>query len=369
MASACMDKLSMSPEAFLSCPAAKYSSYGWLSRDIRQETPKGSNPKPHNQPKQPPVSTSEKAELIDFVDFEFCLDDPVNMLPADELFSNGKLMPLQITNMKSTVASSTAKSTEVMPPDTPKLCTTNSYLFSPKAPRCSSRWKELLGLKKLSQREKENNQKSTLPSNTLKSLIQRGSKTSSSLSSDSSINLPLLKDSDTESVSISSSRMSLSSSSSGHEHDDLPRLSLDSSESNKSNNITFPRGIIGVTKSKRYQSAASSSSENVPMRRQQETNYVARGMLVDSPRMNSSGKIIFHSLERSSSTPTSNGGGGARYNNRGMERCYSTNVPVCSLFVDPQTGSFFVFILFIILIKKLSSCNIRTVNNKNRLVN
>ncbi|XP_022864486.1 uncharacterized protein LOC111384441, partial [Olea europaea var. sylvestris] len=106
--------------------------------------------------------------------------------------------------------------------------------------RCSSRWKELLGLKKLYQNSnaKPEDQKAASASNhnnsknaarSLKHFLNRSSKSSVNASIDSSLSLPLLKDMDNESLSISS-RLSLSSSSSGHEHDDLPRLSLDSDE-------------------------------------------------------------------------------------------------------------------------------------------
>jgi hypothetical protein len=66
--------------------------------------------------------------------------------------------------------------------------------------------------------------------------------------------------------------------------------------------------------------------------------------------MNSSGKIVFQSLERSSSSPSSFNGG-PRYKQRGMERSYSANVrvtpvlnvPVCSLRGSSKSGSVFGF--------------------------
>lgn len=71
---------------------------------------------------------------------------------------------------------------------------------------------------------------------------------------------------------------------------------------------------------------------------------------MDSPRMNSSGKIVFQSLERSSSSP-STFHGGPRFKHRGMERSYSANVrvtpvlnvPVCSLRGTSKSGSVFGF--------------------------
>lgn len=71
---------------------------------------------------------------------------------------------------------------------------------------------------------------------------------------------------------------------------------------------------------------------------------------MDSPRLNSSGKIVFQSLERSSSSPGSFTGG-PRFKHRGMERSYSANVrvtpvlnvPVCSLRGGSKSGSVFGF--------------------------
>ncbi|KAL2530070.1 hypothetical protein Fot_22671 [Forsythia ovata] len=87
-----------------------------------------------------------------FVDFEFWLEDLVTMLPADKLFSDGKLMPLQRSSIQKSMRSVTTTSA-VRSPDTSKLLMRNEisltdpYLFSSKAPRCSSRCKELLCLK------------------------------------------------------------------------------------------------------------------------------------------------------------------------------------------------------------------------------
>lgn len=242
-----------------------------------------------------------------------------------------------------------------------EICNADPYLFSPKAPRCTTRWRELLGLKK--QQHQNNNAKqeaqrtSSLPSNaahkSLKTFLHhRSSKSLSSSLDSSSLHLPLLKDSDTESVSISS-RLSLSSSSSGHDHDDLPRLSLDSDKPN-----SFSRNSSQSSNHRRVRVVKHrvSSSENPlanrtsrsPVRKQPDSSVTTvRGASVDSPRMNSSGKIVFHSLERSSSSP-STFNGGPRYKHRGMERSYSANVrvtpvlnvPVCSLRGSSKSGVF-----------------------------
>ncbi|XP_030972813.1 uncharacterized protein LOC115992730 [Quercus lobata] len=73
-------------------------------------------------------------------------------LLADKLFSDGKLVPLQLSSVKPQVNDATIF--EIRSPKSPKtrrrpeISSTGLYLFSPKAPRCSSCWKDL-GLKKL----------------------------------------------------------------------------------------------------------------------------------------------------------------------------------------------------------------------------
>lgn len=385
MASACVNNIGMSPEKF---PA--YPSYGWLSprisfsREFPDEESKvaagGKSPSPvektADQPQLSDLDVSGKNEG----DFEFRLEDPVTMLPADELFADGKLMPLHVSAFRPVVSTSTF-SAGIRSPETAKCCRreevscTDPYLFSPKAPRCSSRWKDLLGLKKLYQNNpKQDNPKASSSSSlhntsnvkSLKHFLHRSSKSSSS-GSDASLSLPLLKDSDCESVSISS-RLSLSSSSSGPEHEDLPRLSLDS-EKPSSNPIFQLKNVVTT-------SANANANPNPnpprlrlvkaragplidhpparvgrsPMRRATaETCTVSTtGVSIDSPRMNPSGKVIFQSLERSSSSPSSFNGG-PRHKHRGMERSYSANVritpvlnvPVCSLRGSSKSGSVF----------------------------
>nr|XP_009774591.1 PREDICTED: probable serine/threonine-protein kinase DDB_G0276461 [Nicotiana sylvestris] len=340
--SACLNNITISSENFFD---TKYKSFVWSNKTTKPEV------------LDPELPVNEMA------DFEFRLEDPVTMLPAaDELFSDGKLVPLQLSAIHTAAATST--SAGVRSPETSKLRTRNDLisradtcLFSPKAPRCSSRWRELLGLKKQQHNNNDDNDKEegkrNSTNNTHKSLrinfLNRSSKSSNSSTDSSLINIPLLiKDSDYESISVSSSRLSLSSSSSsGHEHDDLPRLSLDSdkpssfSHSNGQNitNTNPPR--IRLVKHRAL------SSENPTIC----TSTTRGGVSIDdSPRMNSSGKIVFHNLGRSSSSPSSFNGGGARYKHGGggMERSYSANVrvtpvlnvPVCSLRVSSKSGVF-----------------------------
>ncbi|KAJ0045519.1 hypothetical protein Pint_04979 [Pistacia integerrima] len=323
MASACVNNnISVSPESF--------PSYGWLSpgRSSRMSFSR-----------KPSSMAEDEADIQDPVDFEFRLEDPVTMLPADELFSDASL--------------ATTRSTD----ESTKPCM-DPYLFSPKAPRCSSRWKELLGLKKLYQNSKSENHSKTTPSNPPpKSSIKHFLHRSSSL--ESSLSLPLLKDlSDSETVSLSSSRLSLSSSSSGHEHEDLPRLSLDSDKPGLSpspNPFANPPRMRIVKHRDSHNQPHNTNTTHVsragrsPMRRETAA-ATSRGVSVDSPRLNSSGKIVFQSLERSSSSPSSFNGG-PRFKHRGMERSYSANVritpvlnvPVCSLRGSSKSGSVFGF--------------------------
>ncbi|GFP97886.1 hypothetical protein PHJA_001932700 [Phtheirospermum japonicum] len=360
MASACVNDIGIPPESFLDCPPVKCPPYGWLnprfslSREYPDEegsTAPSSKPSAINQAK-PNNADEDKPEISDpeisgnsFIDFEFRLVDPVAMLTADELFSDGKLVPLHLSTIRRSMVSHPASS-ETRSEHAPEfrrrieISSTDPYLYSPKAPSCTARWKEILGLKKLYQNGNGNKQDghkttSSPSKGAARSLKQflphRGGRCDSS-----SLNLPLLKEPDNESQSISS-RLSLSSSSSsGHEHDDLPRLSLDSDKPTRSTqHVTSNLSKIRVAKHR--------STEN--------QTAASRGVSVDSPRMNSSGKIVFHGLERSSSSPSAFNGGPRPYKSRGMERSYSANVrvtpvlnvPVCTLRGSSKSGVFGLF--------------------------
>ncbi|KAM3684319.1 hypothetical protein ACJW31_11G034700 [Castanea mollissima] len=412
MASACVNNIGMSPESFIDLAPA---TYGWLSPRISFSRDDDSSKLA--APKQPsPAISPPPSELPDLEapagDFEFRLEDPVAMLPADELFSDGKLVPLQLSSVKPQVNDPTVS--KIRSPECPKtrrrpeISSTDQYLFSPKAPRCSSRWKDLLGLKKLYHNSNPKPDSKTTPSSTtttttnpksLKHLLQRSSKSatssssSSSLSSsyDASLSLPLLKDTDSSSSEslLSSSRFSLSSSSSsGHELEDLPRLSLDSEKQNPNPNpnpISIHRNPPKMRpvkpKQTRQMDSNGNSSKNVRTGRSftKEAQSTSRGVSVDSPRMNSSGKIVFQSLERSSSSPSSFNGG-PRFKHRGMERSYSANVrvtpvlnvPVCSLRGPYSSKSFGFGQLFSSPQKRETGGNSRghsyyhTSNSKNR---
>lgn len=367
MASACLNRIS--PENLLDRSPA-YSSYAWYNATKRISSPPPKNssvPPVISDPSKSLSDLPEESDLKEFDGFEFRLDHPVTMLPADELFSDGKLVPLHLSVIRQEPATSTTVSTDVITPDTPfshrKIDDTfaaDPYLFSPRAPRCSSRWKELLGFGKLHNNTNNNNNSNNIKednkplNNRTRSIRQFLHRSSKSLT-ESSVNSPLLKDIDTESVCISARQSLSSSSSSGHDLDDLPRLSLDSDKPAKlnmnTNPINRPRTRLVKTRTESIESRATARVSRSTIRRSTEKTVTTdRGLSIDSPRMNSSGKIVFHSLERSSSSPSSLNGG-PRFKHRGMERSYSANVritpvlnvPVCSL---SKTGGMFGFPIF-----------------------
>ncbi|KAI3965578.1 hypothetical protein MKX01_010535 [Papaver californicum] len=425
---ACVNNVSMLPEGFHDSSSynPSSSSYGWFSprisfsRDFVEEESKkaaASSSSSSSSSKQKMVNVKEddnndneeqedledivvrsvKKELFQkvvvgsnnkdfgFGDFEFRLEeDPVRMLDADELFSDGKLVPRQLNTVRPVIESTVSSEDEIegvinSVPETAKafrridISDAELYLFSPKAPRCSSRWKELLGLKRNNNiqnpKNHDQNQKisssssSSLKNGALKHFLHRNNPKSLSQSLDSSLNLPLLRDSDSAEIvlpnSLSSSSSSSASSSSNHdEHPPHPRFSLDSDPKHMSH-ISLNRNPHRVRLSKSRPPTGSSTSAEI---HQHHTSVRARssmhrvsssdqssnqsiGLTIDSPRMNSSGKIVFQSLERSSSSP-STFNGGPRVQHRGVERSYSANVrvtpvlnvPVCSLRGSSKSG-------------------------------
>lgn len=331
MASVCVNTSPIpSSEAFLTTP-----SNGWLSPRFSFSRDLTDAPDPANEDR--PTGSSEKPDP-EFLEFEFRLGDSVTMLPADELFSDGKLMPLHLApprpaeEPRSPEPLRSRRRTEFTVSDA-------HYAISdsPRAPRCSSRWRELLGLKRQQCPKPEAQKaggdgggaKSPAPKS-LKHFLHRNPR---SAPTESSLTLPLLRDSDSEPLSVSSRRsLSSSSSSSGADHDDIPRLSLDMekpaavSHGRHPPRMRYSRPASGATRAGR--SPARRAAEAAP----------PRGVSVDSPRMNASGRVVFQGLERSSSSPGSFVGG-PRPRPRGMERSYSANVrvtpvlnvPVCSL--------------------------------------
>ncbi|CAL9174199.1 unnamed protein product [Musa hybrid cultivar] len=351
-ASAMVTDVAISTEAFLDRPAAlsafcRLGSRISLGRDLIAADKAGE-----------PADVGPDGEDSggDFVDFEFRLNHPVAMLPADELFADGKLVPLQLAATKPVSMHSVA---EIRSPEQPKslrvaqVSGSDPYVFSPRAPSCTSRWRELLGLKRAAITKADHPEnvspapaaaKSNNPNPDARSLKHFFHRNHKSSPLEPSLSLPLLRDSDSESISISA-RLSLSSSSSsGPDHEDLPRFSLDSDKPNHHiPMVRLVRPLPAATELGRSRIRRTGSSEMA--------TPPPLTVPVDSPRMNPSGKVVFHGLERSSSSPGSFTGG-PRPRPRGMERSYSANVvrvapvlnvPVCSLRGSAKSSPVFGF--------------------------
>uniref|UniRef100_A0A0D9VCK3 Uncharacterized protein n=1 Tax=Leersia perrieri TaxID=77586 RepID=A0A0D9VCK3_9ORYZ len=343
-------------------------SFGWLGPPSLLPSPSSS----------PAAAKVEPAVSKEFIDFEFSLGGSATMLPADELFADGKLLPLRPLPV-ATAREMGRESVSSLPPEksfpSPELVKTtrpatatataaevfDPYVFSPKAPTCSSRWRELLRLKKVQTPPPPPQKPSASPSPVNTAVTQ--SRNSSSSSAARSLKLlllqrnaggggggrasssdiavaPLLRDSsDSEtSLSLASSRFSLSSSSSsaGHDHDEFPRHSLDSPRPRiRLVRSSIPQSPSIASAASKPRAAIQSPARRRPSPSPPAPTAVATAAQVDSPRMNSSGKIVFQGLERSSSSPA----GPVRTRSRVMDRSYSAgvratpvvlNVPVCS---------------------------------------
>ncbi|XP_072993946.1 uncharacterized protein [Typha latifolia] len=277
MASVVANSVAVSPEVLL-------PSYGCLS-------PRVSFPCETTPETEDPVGGGEK----DPAEFEFRVDDdPIAMLPADELFSGGKLVPLHpsAAGLEETDLGPVEVS-ESGPPE----------VFSPSAPRCSSRWRELLLRLKKPQAANTDHEKPLRKPNPrfLRSFLHRNTNPRSA-ATEPSFDLPLLRDLDPDSISSPSPSSS---------ENPPPRL-----------RHVRPRPI-------RRSSSPSSSPASA-----------------ESPRMSSSGRVVFQGLERSSSSPGSFHGGGPRPRFRGMERSNSAGFrfnPVCSLRGSGKSVSVFAF--------------------------
>ncbi|CAD5179974.1 unnamed protein product [Musa acuminata subsp. malaccensis] len=370
MASACVNNAALAPDSPFLDFAPACPGYGWLSPRIsfsRDLADGGAAPSGLD------VGDSDLGALVssaavvterpdpnepgvDLPDFEFRPDDPVTMLPADELFSDGKLVPLQIAAKRHQAEPADGiRSPEAeRPRRVAEVLGLESCAQSPKAPRCSSRWRELLGFKTQQNPKPEAQKAATLTSKSvnhntrsLRHLLHRLSKHSAA---DASLAIPLLRESDLEPVSISSRRsLSSSSSSSGADHDELPRLSLDA-EKPAQRSISLSRvphrarlARPRVATAEGHQAARTGRS---PPRRGAEL-APPRGASVDSPRMNASGKVVFQGLERSSSSPGSFHGRSTWHHHhqhrgkpyRAIERSYSANVRVAPVLNVLPVGS------------------------------
>jgi hypothetical protein len=314
------------------------------------------------------TTTPEPAISKDFIDFEFSLGGSATMLPADELFADGKLLPLRKVAPSPDPAEAAAAAAapppvrpeEIMPP-APSSAEpikplraaaadgADPYVLSPKAPSCSGRWRELLGLKRAADARSPCAAKASAVAKTpapaarsaaarsLKLLLHRNTGRAPDLAS-----APLLRDSSDSEASLSlslasSSRFSHSSSSSSSGHDDAPRLSLDSAAAAAA--ADPPR--FRLARSSHSHSLHRHSTSSARARRRPSPPALPRCLSVDSPRMNSSGKIVFQGLEleRSSSSPCSFHAAAPKPRFRAVDRSYSSacvrvapvvlNVSVC----------------------------------------
>ncbi|KMZ75257.1 hypothetical protein ZOSMA_117G00750 [Zostera marina] len=358
MASTLVNNISLTPEPF---SPSVFSSFSWLTPRVSLGRDEEKSPRKSSTAsvaEESPTKDDEDGDSSSGLDFEFRLHDPVTMITADELFSNGKLVPLHVTSTHAnkTAAASDLGSVGFRPLDLPKKTNKSEFatsidphVLSPRAPRCSSRWRDLLGLKKaaLAAKPDQNPPKQSSASISsvstptrnpnastrggggggggLKYFLNRGHKASSE---SSYINRSLPRGGESESVSISA-RLSLSSSSSsGRDHEELPRLSLDSDRSRNPTRLRISK--VQQQQQRQVQGGGCKSKSRVMI--------PVNNASVESPRMNSYGKIVFQGLERSSSSP-STFNGGPRAKHRGVERSYSANVrvtpvlnvPVCSL--------------------------------------
>jgi hypothetical protein len=362
--------------------AAGALTFGWLgprlslgARDATVATATGTEA-------EEPAAASNAAEPAiskDFIDFEFSLgvSSSTTMLPADELFADGKLLPLRppqaaaargVERRRDTTALVEVAPAVADPGRAARLFAAEAaldldpYVFSPKAPTCSSRWRELLRLRKAGQTPSASASPPASPAATpssrassssaarsLKLLLQRSG--GGRVPDLAAAPLLLRDSSDSEaSLSLASSRYSLSSSSSssGHDHDDFPRHSLDSVD-------PTPRPRIRIVRSHpqapqpQPPAPAPARAAHSPARRRPSPSHAPPPpppqqpsvISVDSPRMNASGKIVFQGLERSSSSPAGSAHSSMRSRSRSrvMDRSYSAgvratpvvlNVPVCS---------------------------------------
>ncbi|KAJ3685357.1 hypothetical protein LUZ61_014521 [Rhynchospora tenuis] len=318
MASACaINTATSSPDALL-WPSPRLS----FSRDFSDQPEPDLLPLP-----QPDPSTSPKPAS----DFEFHLHEPASIIPADELFSNGKLVPLQ--QPSSSTQPQSDQESPLSDPDQDPIAADGSssdpLAPSPRAPMCASRWKDLLRLKRAkgvplpSKKTGLNQNPNPRP---LRFLLKKNPNPKAT--SEQSMSLPLLP--------------------SGSDQEEKPE------------SASLPPKIRLV----RPVPPEEPNSDSDPIRPNrinahpaptQQCQAPRTGPSAESPRLNAAGKVVFTGLElqRSSSSPGSFTGG-PRVKSRGIERSYSANVsgvriapvlnvPVCSLRGSRKSVSVFGF--------------------------
>ncbi|KAF7003694.1 hypothetical protein CFC21_018983 [Triticum aestivum] len=269
-------------------------------------------------------------------DFEFRIPAAVAALSAaDELFSDGKLVPL-LPLLNPASACSAPPCVEEEPPSEP---------VSPRAPRCAGRrWRDLLLLvtKKPKAGEAKGRAEASLGRREAHSrpLLSRDSSSSSSASScDSGRNArrppppsrPPLR---TRSAPVASLLHLMSKKNAG---DCRNGAAAAAAPKQRQQQQACAHPLLTRASSS---SSASSSDSGRNSRPPWHPHGPARpwrpAIAAESPRVSASGRVVFRGLERCSSTPAAAGIGGLRRPRpRGMERSYSTNVrvdPVINVF-------------------------------------
>lgn len=254
-------------------------------------------------------------------DFEFLLAgcSPVStMLPADELFSGGKLVPLRLpssSGCSAEVAVATrpplapaATAQQQQQPETPRpeeetkdaAVEAEQAAEEPKVP--ARRWRDLLRMRKQQASSSSSSSSSTETKQPLRRLLRRGPKPPEQ---EPSLSLPLLRDP----------------------------------------NEPAPAPASAPTPSPTAAPPVSTSQHQLPPKIRLTAPPPPpppppSAVAADSPRLNAAGKVVFNGLGRSSSSPSSLAGGRRHRSGSGgsgMERSYSAhvrvtpvlNVPVC----------------------------------------
>ncbi|CAD6342070.1 unnamed protein product [Miscanthus lutarioriparius] len=290
-------------------------------------------------------------------DFEFLLGGcaaACSMLPADELFSGGKLVPLHIPPADETAAAGASVGVEVeevtaksalLPnqeqapaPETPRAeveAAAKGAAAEPKIP--ARRWRDLLRLRK---QQASSSSGAPAEPRPLRRLLRRGPKPPEP---EPSLSLPLLREPGPEepkTTKAAEKPAPATAPSSSSQHQSLlppkirlsPCASASQQQQASASAATFqshsPSPSPSQSQSPRHPASAASPPSTVA---------------ADSPRLNAAGKVVFNGLGRSSSSPSSLAGGRRHRNagpgSGGMERSYSAhvrvvpvlNVPVCSL--------------------------------------
>jgi hypothetical protein len=270
-------------------------------------------------------------------EFEFLLGGcaaACSMLPADELFSGGKLVPLRIPAPADDTGAPgvevgvevTAQSTLLLPPkqeqvpapaqqpETPRA-EAKGATAEPKIP--ARRWRDLLRLRK---QQAASSGAAAAEPRPLRRLLRRGPKPPEP---EPSLSLPLLREPGTDKAAPAAAPAPPASLSSQHQSLLPPKIRLSPSQ---------------------QQQASASSTTSQSHSPSAPPPPPPSAVAADSPRLNAAGKVVFNGLGRSSSSPSSLAGGRRHRNagpggSGGMERSYSAhvrvapvlNVPVCSL--------------------------------------